>query len=154
MPDTSPPDPDDFGFVAGMVLKKIRSTLTDELADEDPEVLQKYILTDYDLVAKETPESVRETIEGKGEHFSHLFDQFVHPEYVYGWLANPEWAPSEEIRENLRECADIIDVTPGAAEWLTKQVYSVWVMAGIDPPVDPDADLDADSAFDTGADED
>lgn len=129
---------EDVGFLGQMVFRRIRQGITDALTRYDSDDLRNYVLTEYNVVENELPDRARAALENNGQQYEHLIRDHLHPENVYDWVSNPQWAPTDDAREELRECAETLESTPGADEWLTEQVYTVWVIAGIDPPADVD----------------
>lgn len=111
--------------------------------EHDHTTLEKMILMDYDLVAQKTPPGVRQTLNNVGsspkmrQQWQGLITQQITPQNILLWLKNPdEWLNAEdadEQREELQKCAEVIESTPGGEEWLARQVFEVYKMAGIAP---------------------
>lgn len=105
--------------------------------------LQHMILTDYDLVRKQTPEGVKNVLENVDpgpdlrEQWEETIVTNVTPENIVKWLRNPEeWLDDEDAevqRAELRKCAEVIEETPGGEAWLEAQVLDLYEMAGIVP---------------------
>lgn len=103
--------------------------------------LRAAILDDYPLVATHTPEGVRNALSNVGsdpetrQMFQSLMVEAITPENILTWMEHPEeWLDAEEAeeqREELQKCAEVIRETSGGEEWLYRQVYEIYRMAGI-----------------------
>lgn len=123
-----------FQFVQNMAEKKIREVVTEMFDTHDIEEVRKSILAGSSLVESETPEKYREWLEENGSQYEHIIRSYAHPDKVWGWMTEPDWASSDETVEDLNELVDVIENTPGGKKWFVTQVYDLWEMAGVNPP--------------------
>lgn len=131
----------------GAVIKQVQAMLIPHVmkifGEHDHGELRAMILQDYQLVEEHTPENVQKALENVGSdpemrrQFQGLIVESITPENIIKWLDNPEqWLTddqAEEQREKLRKCAEVIRETQGGKEWLSRQVYEIYRMAGITP---------------------
>jgi len=121
-------------FIIPSVQSAIRERLSDVFADAGAEELERYILVNYPLVEKRTPDRLRKVLANNGPNYEDEIRMMVTPQNILHWLENPEWVDeeNEEYKDTIQECARTIRETPGGEQWLTVQVIAVWRMAGID----------------------
>ena len=116
-------------MLQSMVQKKVIRLLN----EHDPEELQERIEVQYPLVQEDLDDNIKQALGRVGPQFEDQIKSTVNPEGVMYWMRNPEEyidADDEEI-EQIRECAEIIDETPGGDRWLMMQVITLWEIAGI-----------------------
>lgn len=129
------------------IISQVQSMLVPKVveifSEHDNEDLRRMILTDYDLVKNHTPPGIKQTLQNVGssretrQYFEAMVMESITPENIIKWLRNPEeWLDADEAaeqREELRQCADVIENTQGGMEWLERQVLDVYRMANIVP---------------------
>lgn len=134
-------------FGKSAVMGQIRSMLIPHVMEvfskHGHSELRAAILQDYPLVENHTPDGVRNALHNVGsdpemrEMFHGLIVEAITPANIIAWMENPEeWLDrreAEEQREELQKCADVIRETSGGEEWLARQVYEIYRMAGITP---------------------
>lgn len=119
--------------IATLVKRGIQQSTVSVFRKHGAEDLERYILVDYNLVQEEMPPNIKKVVRNYGPQYADAIVAYVNPNAVLHWLENPNWIPEEEeeVRQELQECADVIRETPGGREWLNRQVFHIYQMAGI-----------------------
>jgi hypothetical protein len=131
------------GAVVGQIQSMLVPHVMEVFSKHGHGELRAAILQDYPLVRKHTPRGVRNALANIGgdpetrQVFQGFIVDTITPENVITWMENPdEWleaAEAEEQRENLQQCADVLRETKGGEEWLNRQIWEIYRMAGITP---------------------
>lgn len=134
-----------FGRDAGMVAAQqlILPRVLEVFGEHDHEELKRMILANYDLVQNDTPPEVRSVLENIGsnpelrEQWAGIITTTVTPENVLNWLHNADEHLDDDVdEERIREmeyCAIVIEDTSGGRQWLERQLYDLYAIAGIIP---------------------
>lgn len=115
----------------------------DVFSEYDEEVVRRMIRTDYALVREETPPKIKQTLRNLGsnpeirQRWEGVVLNTLTPVNILEWMKNPEeWLDAKdaaEQRERLRQCAAMIEKTPGGEAWLERQVIDLYRLAQIVP---------------------
>lgn len=134
------------------VQKMLMPHILEVFTEHNHEELRRYIITDYPLVRKHTPEGVKNALANLGSNpemrrqWESMALELVTPENIIGWMREPEaWldeAEADRQRAELKRCADVIEQTEGGREWLDEQVLQVYRFARIVPEEDKRVEAD------------